>query len=79
MLYRLKKDVHIRRHGNMGYIINMQTHADRAVNDAGAVFLFALSEKPQTIDVLADKILSVFLSLPMMPFSTSSSRWFLSS
>ena len=76
MIYRLKKDVHIRRHSNMGYIINMQTHADRAVNDAGAVFLFALSEKPQTIDVLADKILSVFVGVDKPTIITDAAEFY---
>lgn len=60
MLYRLKASVNVRKSGNMGYIINTDTHADRATDASGAVFLNALSQTPQTLEQLADKLTTVF-------------------
>ena len=63
MLYRLKNAVHVRKYNGGGYIINMDTHADRAVDESGEVFLNALSEKPKTLEELCDTLLKTFIGV----------------
>lgn len=60
MLYRQKKDTYIRNYSGYGYITSTGIFNDRLVNESGAVFLLALSRKPQTLEELADKIIKSF-------------------
>lgn len=63
MLYRQKKDTHIRISNGRGYITNTDTHADLAADESGAVFLNALSHKPQTLEQLCDRLLETFVGV----------------
>ena len=60
MLYRQKKDTYIRNYDGIGYITSTGIFNDRLVNKSGTVFLTVLSRTPQTLEVLADKILTTF-------------------
>lgn len=63
MLYRLKKAVRVRKYNGGGYIVNMDTHADLTVDESGAVFLFALTPKAQTLEQLCDTLLKTFIGV----------------
>lgn len=63
MLYRQKKDTHIRKLANGALITSKDNLDEKLVDESGAVFLCALSHKPQSLDVLADKILKVFVGV----------------
>ena len=60
MLYRQKFDTFIRIYDQIGYITNKSDFGDRVVSQSGAVFLAALSRKPQTLDELAKNIIKKF-------------------
>jgi hypothetical protein len=49
MLYRQKFDTFIRRYDDVGYICSKSDFGDRVLDSAGAVFLSALSRKPQSL------------------------------
>jgi hypothetical protein len=61
MLYRQKFDTFIRRYDDVAYITSKSDFGDRVVDSSGAVFLEALSRKPQSLDRLAAKIVPRFL------------------
>jgi radical SAM protein with 4Fe4S-binding SPASM domain len=63
MLYRQKFDTFIRRYNDVGYITSKSDFGDRVVDAAGAVFLTALSRKPQTLDELTAKIAQSFVGV----------------
>jgi organic radical activating enzyme len=63
MLYRQKFDTFIRRYDDCGYITNKSDFGDSVVDASGAVFLDALSRKPQTLDALCAKIAASFVSV----------------
>jgi len=60
MLYRQKFDTFIRIYDDIGYMINKCDSRDIAVSQSGAIFLSALNRNPQTLDVLAGKIIKHF-------------------
>lgn len=60
MLYRQKKDTYIKCYNGLRYITNTQLNKRDEVDESGAVFLNALSRESQTLEQLADKLLSVF-------------------
>ena len=60
MLYRLKKDAHVRCHEGAGYITSTGMNKRNTVDESGAEFLSALAHEGQTLDTLADKLLAVF-------------------
>jgi MoaA/NifB/PqqE/SkfB family radical SAM enzyme len=62
-LYRQKFDTFIRRYDDCGYITNKSDFGDRVVDASRAVFLDALSRKPQTLDALCEKIAASFVSV----------------
>jgi radical SAM protein with 4Fe4S-binding SPASM domain len=61
VLYRQKFDTFIRQYEDIGYIMSKADFGDRCVDSAGAVFLAALSRKPQSLDELAAKIAPQFI------------------
>jgi len=63
MLYRQKFDTFIRIYDGIGYITNKSDFGDRVVSQSGAVFLSALSREPQSLDILAEKILEKFVGV----------------
>jgi len=63
MLYRQKFDTFIRVYDNVGYIVNKGDFGDRVVDSAGAVFLNALSRKPQTLEKLCEDIAKNFIDV----------------
>lgn len=58
---KLKKDSFIRIYDNAGYIVNKNSFSDRVTDESGAVFLKALSRKPQTLDEIAEIIAKSFI------------------
>ena len=60
MLYRLKKDAHVRCYEGAGYITSTGMNKRNTVDESGAEFLSALTHEGQTLDALADKLLAVF-------------------
>ena len=60
MLYRQKKDTHISVYNGHGYITNTGLKKRSEVDVSGSVFLKALSDKPQTLEQLTDKLLETF-------------------
>ena len=60
MLYRQKKDTHIRISNARGYITSTGMNKRTEVDESGSVFLNALSREPQTLEQLADKLLETF-------------------
>ncbi len=60
MLYRLKKDSHIRISNTCGYITSTGLNKRNEVNESGSVFLNALSSEPQSLDELVEKLLETF-------------------
>lgn len=63
MLYRQKKDTYIRKIPNGCYICTKETFKERVVDESGAVFLGAITRKPQTIDEIVDKLLKIFIGV----------------
>lgn len=61
MLYRQKKDTHISVYNGHGYITNTGLNKRSEVDASGSVFLKALSDKPQTLEQLTDKLLETFI------------------
>ncbi len=64
MKYRLNKNSFVRSIGNYGYIYSQLTKHDRNYDTSGAVFLNALSRKPQDFDIILEKILKSFVDAP---------------
>jgi radical SAM protein with 4Fe4S-binding SPASM domain len=60
MLFRQKKNVFIRCYGEIGYIIDNTSYADRIFDKSGAVFLKAISRKPKTLESIASEIARQF-------------------
>ncbi len=60
MLYRQKKDTHIRISNGRGYITSTGLNKRNEVDESGSVFLSALSREPQTLEQLCDKLLETF-------------------
>lgn len=60
MLYRLKKDAHVRRYDGVGYITSTGLNKQNRVDASGAVFLGALSGEAQTLERLAERLLAEF-------------------
>jgi hypothetical protein len=58
---RLCADAFVRCHGDVGYITSQLTKHDRLYDDAGAVFLSALSREPQRVGDLATRIAAGFV------------------
>ena len=63
MYYRQKKDTYIRNYDGVGYITSSGLFNDRLVNSSGAVFLQALSRKPQSTEQLLEKICPQFIGV----------------
>jgi hypothetical protein len=61
MLYRQKFDTFIRIYDDCGYITSKSDFGDRVTDQAGAVFLGALSRKPQTLEELCAEIGKAFI------------------
>lgn len=62
MLYKIRKDTYIRVYKNIGYITSVGLFNDIAVDSNGAVFLSVLSDVPQSIDELTDKIMKSYVN-----------------
>jgi radical SAM protein with 4Fe4S-binding SPASM domain len=60
MLYRQKFDTFIRIYDDCGYIASKSDYGDRVTDRAGAVFLSALSRKPQSLEELCATIGKAF-------------------
>ena len=60
MLYKLKKDSHIRVSNDYGYITSTDLNKTNEVDESGSVFLAALSSEPQTLNQLTNKLLETF-------------------
>lgn len=63
MLYRQKKDTHIKIYNEHGYITSTDLNKRSEVNESGSVFLNALSYKPQTLEQLVNKVLETFVGV----------------
>jgi radical SAM protein with 4Fe4S-binding SPASM domain len=63
MFYRQKFDTFIRIYDDIGYITNKSDFSDRVVDLSGAMFLNALSRKPQTIEEICEKIIENFIDV----------------
>ena len=61
--YRQKFDTFIRQYDDVGYICSKKDFGDRVFDAVGAVFLTALSRKPQTLKELIDKIYPQFIDV----------------
>jgi MoaA/NifB/PqqE/SkfB family radical SAM enzyme len=61
MLYRQRFDTFIRIYDDCGYITSKSDYGDRVTDQAGAVFLGALSCKPQTVEELCAEIGKAFI------------------
>jgi len=61
--YRQKFDTFIRQYDDVGYIYSKKDHGDRVFDSVGAVFLGALSRKPQTLQELIEKIYPQFINI----------------
>ena len=57
MFYRLKNDTHTSIYNGHGYITNTGLNKRNEVGESDSVFLKALSQKPQTLEQLSDKLL----------------------
>jgi len=66
MLLKLKKDSFVRIYDNVGYIVNKTTFTDRVTDESGAVFLGVLSQKPKTLDEIAETISKTFVDADAM-------------
>jgi len=62
-LVRLCKDTFIRRYGDVGYIFSQLTTGDRLFDEAGAVFLSALSRESQEEGAIARQIAEHFVDV----------------
>lgn len=60
MLYKLKKDTHVRCYDGVGYITSTGLNKQNRVDESGAVFLGVLSHESQTLEQLAERLLVVF-------------------
>lgn len=62
MLVKQSKNAFIRIYdeGNFAYINNQMTRHDRSYDENGAIFLSAISRNPQPIDVIVEKIASIY-------------------
>ena len=60
-LFRQKFDTFIRQYDDVGYLCSKKDFGDRVFDDAGAVFLAALSREPQSLHGLVDKIYPQFI------------------
>lgn len=60
MLYRQKKDTHIRISTGRGYITSTGLNKRIDVDESGSMFLNALSREPKSLEQLADKLLETF-------------------
>jgi len=63
MLYRQKFDAFIRIYDDIGYIVSKSDFSDRVVDSSGAMFLKALSRKPQTLEKLCEEIAKNFIDV----------------
>jgi radical SAM protein with 4Fe4S-binding SPASM domain len=63
MLYKQKFDTFIRRYDDIGYITSKSDFGDRVMDASGAVFLSALSRKPQSLGELTAKIAQSFIGV----------------
>jgi len=63
MLYRQKFDTFIRIYDDIGYIVSKSDFGDRVVDSSGAMFLKALSRKPQTLEILCEDIAKNFINV----------------
>jgi len=61
MLYRQKFDTFIRIYDDIGYIVSKSDFSDRVADSSGAMFLKALSRKPQTLERLCEEIAKNFI------------------
>ena len=64
MKFRLNKNSFVRQIGDLGYIYSQLTNHDRTYDASGAVFLNALSRKPQEFSVILHKALPAFINPP---------------
>lgn len=60
MLVRQSKNTYIRSYYGKGYISNQLTRFDRIYNETGADFLKEISRKPQELDVILDRLQSLY-------------------
>ena len=63
MYYKLKRGCFIRQYGTYGYITSSGIYNDQLFNESGAAFLSVLTREPQSIEVLADKIVKQFVDI----------------
>ena len=63
MYYKLKKGCFIRQYGSYGYITSTGIYNDQLFNESGAAFLSVLTREPQSLEVLADKIVDKFVDV----------------
>ena len=63
MLYRQKFDTFIRIYDDIGYITSKSDFSDRVVDSSGAVFLKALSRKPQILETICEVIARSFIEV----------------
>jgi radical SAM protein with 4Fe4S-binding SPASM domain len=63
MLYQQKFDTFIRIYDDIGYIVSKSDYGDRVVDSSGAIFLRALSRKPQTLEKLCEDIAKDFIDV----------------
>ncbi len=58
--YKVKKDTHISFYNDHGYITSTGLNKRQETDKSGSVFLNALSNEPQTLEQLTNKLLQVF-------------------
>lgn len=56
MYYKLNKDVYFRNYGEFGYLTSVTKFNDKVVDPIGAIFLDALDQFPNSLELIADKI-----------------------
>lgn len=61
MFYRLQKDTYFKKYGSFGYITSTKLFNDRVVDESGACFLATLTDEPQDLNEIAQKIAEQFI------------------
>jgi len=64
-LVRLCKDSFFRKYGEVGYLLNQLTAADRLFDEVGSLFLSVISREPRDEDEVARWIADQFVDAPM--------------
>jgi radical SAM protein with 4Fe4S-binding SPASM domain len=65
MLYRQRKNTFIRKYSEVGYIANRQDGSDYVTDEAGAVFLSAISRKAKNFQTIVSDIATSFVDVDM--------------